>query len=159
MSYSQHSQPQMVSLQGSDYGPQGQHGPLGPSSWCMPPVQDQYPLQLQSQPMKQYGQHGLPNTSLQQQKILNFPPQCSISMPSANMSGPGYHDSPTIARMATPNVMPERPPSYMSTTSSIDRLSRNLGNQQPISGSGNRQFPFGDQFSKPDRLVTQYLFT
>ena len=146
-----------MSLQGSDFDPQGQHGPQGPSSWCMPPVQGTYPKQMQSQPMNQYGQHGLQNASSQQQHILNFPSLCDMPMPFANMSGLGYRDSSAIARMSTPNVMSQRPPSNTSTTSSIDSLSGNLGNQQPISGSGNRQFPFGDQVSKPHRLVSVFM--
>ena len=153
MSYSQHSQPQMMSLQGSDFDPQRQQGPQGPSSWYMRRGQARIPKQMQSHPMKQYAQHGTQNTHSQQQQILNFLRQCDIPMPSANMSGLVYRDSAAIARMSTPNIIPQRPPSNMSTTSSIDSQPGNLGNQQALSGPGNRQFPFGDQFSKPYRLV------
>ena len=99
------------------------------------------------------------NTSSQKRQILNFPLQGDMPIPSANMPGPGYRDSSALARTSTPNVITQRPPSNISSTSSMDSQSGDLGSQQPISGSGNRQFPFDDQFPQQDRLVIQYLFT
>ena len=116
MPFSQHSQPQMMSQQGSDFGSQGQHGPQGPPSGYMPPGQGQYPNQMQSQPMNQYGQQGYPGNApgygppkpmMNQDQYPGYQGQGYGPKPPMNM-GSGIYNTPNK------QFPTNRPDQYMS---------------------------------------------
>ena len=142
--------------------PQNMSGMPGQNMAGMPPQNASSMPQPNTTMMPQNSMSSMPQSQIMSsQPQKNFPPQSGMpmssaggmQMTSANMSGPGYRDSPDLNRMQTLNDTTQRAPSDMNAAPSLDGQSGDKGSQQPIPGPGNRQFPFGDQFSKPDRLV------